>query len=84
MGGVAGALIGMGIPEFEAKRYEGMIKNGGILLSVHCDDADWRKKAKEILERNQLDAVSTADEAHADAKSVVGAPDSKKHPGKRV
>ena len=24
---------GMGIPEFEAKRYEGMVKNGGILLS---------------------------------------------------
>jgi hypothetical protein len=83
VGGVAGALIGMGIPEFEAKRYEGMIKGGGILLSVHCDDADWRKKAKDILERNNLDAVSTADEARADAKSMVGA-DDKKHTGKRV
>src|ERR1700757_4768527 len=48
VGGIAGALIGMGIPEYEAKRYEGRIKSGGILLSVHCDDSDWTKKAKQI------------------------------------
>jgi hypothetical protein len=34
VGGIAGALIGMGIPEYEAKRYEGRIKSGNILLSV--------------------------------------------------
>src|SRR6476619_512945 len=50
VGGVVGALIGMGIPEYEAKRYEGRIKNGGILLSVHCDNSEWTKKAKAILE----------------------------------
>jgi len=51
VGGVVGALVGMGLPEYEAKRYEGRIKNGGILLSVHCDESNWTKKAKEILER---------------------------------
>jgi hypothetical protein len=25
VGGIAGALIGMGIPEYEAKRYEGRV-----------------------------------------------------------
>jgi hypothetical protein len=35
-----GALVGLGIPEYEAKRYEGRIKSGGILLSVHCDDSE--------------------------------------------
>ena len=49
VGGIAGALVGMGIPEYEAKRYEGRIKSGGILLSAHCDDSDWTRKAKEIL-----------------------------------
>ena len=44
-----GPLFGMGIPEYEAKRYEGRIKEGGILLSVHSDSSDWTKKAKEIL-----------------------------------
>lgn len=51
VGGIAGALIGMGIPEYEAKRYEGRVKDGGILLSVHCDDRNWTAKAKQILER---------------------------------
>ena len=50
VGGLTGALIGMGIPEYEAKRYEGRVKDGGILLSVHSDDSQWTKKVKEILE----------------------------------
>src|SRR6266851_1329193 len=66
VGGVTGALIGMGIPEFEAKRYEGRIKEGGILLSVHSDNSDWTKKAKEILERSGAQEVASAAEASAD------------------
>jgi uncharacterized membrane protein len=31
-GGLIGALVGMGIPEYEAKRYEGRVKDGGILV----------------------------------------------------
>jgi Alternative complex III, ActD subunit len=66
IGGVTGALIGMGIPEFEAKRYEGRIKEGGILLSVHSDNSDWTKKAKDILERSGAQDVASAGEASAD------------------
>src|SRR6266853_1252869 len=66
VGGIAGALIGMGIPEYEAKRYEGRVKNGGILLSVHCDDSNWTKRAKEILERTGAQDVSSSGEAGAD------------------
>src|SRR5271157_5669846 len=40
LGGIIGALAGMGIPEYEARRYEGRIRAGGILLSVHCDNTD--------------------------------------------
>src|ERR1700738_2500497 len=50
-GGITGALIGMGIPEFEAKRYEGRLQKGGILLSVRCDTSDQVNRAKEIVER---------------------------------
>src|SRR5437868_3892436 len=66
VGGVVGALIGMGIPEYEAKRYEGRIKKGGILLSVHCDDSDWTKKAKQIMEETGAEDVSSAGESDAD------------------
>jgi hypothetical protein len=32
VGGLLGALIGMEIPEYEAKRYEGMVKEGRALV----------------------------------------------------
>ena len=63
VGGFTGALIGLGIPEYEAKRYEGRVKDGGILLSVHSDDSEWTKKAKEILERTGAQDVSSTGEA---------------------
>lgn len=66
IGGVTGALIGMGIPEYEAKRYEGRVKEGGILLSVHSDNSDWTRKAKEILETSGATDVSSTGEAKAD------------------
>jgi hypothetical protein len=66
VGGIVGALVGLGIPEYEAKRYEGRIKNGGILLSVHCDNSDWTKKAKQILEDTGAEDVSSTGEASAD------------------
>lgn len=50
VGGLTGALIGLGMPEYEARRYESSIKAGGMLLSVHVDDREWRGKAKDILE----------------------------------
>jgi hypothetical protein len=66
IGGIAGALIGMGIPEYEAKRYEGRIHKGGVLLSVHSDNVEWARKAKEVLERTGGMDVSSTGEASAD------------------
>ena len=66
VGGIIGALVGMGIPEFEAKRYEGRMKSGGILLSVHCDNNDWISKAKDILKNTGAEDVSSASESSAD------------------
>ncbi len=64
VGGVSGALIGMGIPEYEAKRYEGFVKNGGILLSVHADSSEWSSKAKDVLIQNGARDVSSTHEVH--------------------
>jgi hypothetical protein len=66
VGGLIGALVGMGIPEYEAKRYEGRVKEGGILLSVHCDNSDWAKRAKEILKNTGAEDISSTSEASAD------------------
>jgi hypothetical protein len=54
------------LPEYEAKRFEGRIKQGGILLSVHCDDSEWVKRAKHILTNTGGSDVASAGEARAD------------------
>jgi hypothetical protein len=66
VGGITGALIGMGIPEYEAKRYEGQLKDGGILLSVHSDTSDATKRAKEILKRTGAQDIASTGEASVD------------------
>ena len=65
-GAITGALIGYGVPEYEAKRYEGRIRKGGVLVSVHADDRDWAKRAKELLEVTGGEDISTADEPKGD------------------
>ncbi len=62
-GGLTGALIGMVIPEYEAKRYEGKIKEGNILISVHAENSDERDRAKEILKRCGAEDISYTGEA---------------------
>ncbi|HWG57729.1 MAG TPA: hypothetical protein VN661_01635 [Candidatus Acidoferrales bacterium] len=64
--GIAGALIGAGIPEYEAKRYEGRIRGGGMLLSVHSDDSQWTKRAMAILEQTGAEDIASSGEARAD------------------
>jgi outer membrane lipoprotein SlyB len=62
-GGVTGALIGMGIPEYETNRYEGKVKDGNILLSVQTEDSKERDRAKKILEAGGAVDVSYTGEA---------------------
>jgi hypothetical protein len=66
VGSIVGALVRMGMPEYEAKRYEGRIKEGGILLSVHCDSSEWVKRAEELLKDTGADDIASAGEATAD------------------
>lgn len=66
LGAVTGALAGAGIPEYEAKRFEGRIRRGGILLSVHCENSGWVKTAKDILRKTGATDIASAHEAKAD------------------
>ena len=79
VGGIAGALVGMGVPEYEANRYEGHIKKGGILLSIHADDRDWKNKGKDILERTGAEDIGYKAESHADY-DVSDRPGTDAHP----
>jgi hypothetical protein len=64
--GVISALVGLGIPEYEAVRYEGLIREGRVLVSVHCDNSEWAGRAKDILERTGAQDISSRGEAKAD------------------
>jgi hypothetical protein len=66
VGGLTGALIGLGIPEYVATRYEGRIKGGCILLSVHADDSKWIHKAKAILDKSGAEDISSTGETKGD------------------
>jgi len=62
VGGLTGALVGMGIPEYEAKRYEGKIKEGNLLMSVHSENSDEVRRAKDIFERAGAHDISYSEE----------------------
>lgn len=62
-GGIVGALVGVGIPEFEAKQYENKIRSGNILISVHTEESEERKRVKEIFARAGADDIASGGEA---------------------
>jgi hypothetical protein len=62
-GGLVGFLVGYGMPEYEAKRYEGKVKSGNILLSIHTENGDEVSCAKEIFKRAGAEDISYTGES---------------------
>jgi len=58
VGNIAGALTGLGVPEIDAKQFEGRIASGGMLLSVHTDDENWFTQGKEILQQTGAEEIT--------------------------
>lgn len=56
-GGLTGALIGLGVPEHEAKFYHGELTRGGILVGVYVHD-DRAKVAREVLDSAGAEKVT--------------------------
>jgi hypothetical protein len=62
LGGITGALVGLGFPEYEARRYEGKVKDGNILISVHAENSEQIDRAKGIFEASGASDISTTGE----------------------
>lgn len=62
LGLLLGALIGSGVPEFEAKKYESALREGKILISVRTHDEQEMTRATDIMKRNGGEEVSTTRE----------------------
>jgi hypothetical protein len=58
-GDIVGALSGFGIPETQAKQYEGRVVSGDILLSVHTRDLDRLSHVKHILEQTGAEEITS-------------------------
>jgi hypothetical protein len=56
-------LAGLGIPEYEAQRYEGRVREGNILVSIHVEDTDEATRARTILTEEGAEDISTGSEA---------------------
>jgi hypothetical protein len=69
VGGIAGGLIGFGIPEIEAKRYEGKVKAGNLLISVHTESSDEISRAKEIFTKAGAQDICITGEASTPKES---------------
>jgi hypothetical protein len=66
IGWMIGLFLGMGTPEYVARRYAGRKGRGGILLSVHCDKRASCTRAEKLLRDTGAGSVSCAPEAAAD------------------
>jgi hypothetical protein len=51
LGGLLGGLAGMGVSAYRGVRHKGRTEGGKILLSVRCDDGEWTRRARKVLER---------------------------------
>ncbi len=81
VGGIAGGLIGMGIPELTAKRYEGKLKEGNILISVHTENSDEISRAKEIFEHARAEDICVVADSNTPNSSKDGKGDDCCTPG---
>jgi hypothetical protein len=62
VGDVISWLIGVGVPAYQAKRYNGLLQRGCILAALRADNAAWVGRAKQVLEGTGAKNLSEADE----------------------
>jgi hypothetical protein len=59
VGLLLGGLIGLGIPEYEAKRIEKSLKEGSILINIETQDPKEITKAEEVLKQEGATDISS-------------------------
>ena len=65
VGGLGGLLIGLGVPEYEAKIYERKLQEGHYLISVNCRTDEEIDLAEKIFKSTGATDVSSTRDAIA-------------------
>lgn len=71
VGGAIDAIDAAGPPDLEAKRYEGHVEEGGILVTVYCGSPEKVIRAKELLAQTGAQAISSSDETIEEYRAKV-------------
>jgi len=68
VGGFAGSLVGLGIPEEEARRFEKHIQGGGALIAVHIEGREEQARAQDLLSSIGASHVGVTPPSSRDAR----------------
>lgn len=71
VGGVAGGLAGLGVPEIQAKLYEGKLREGNVIVSAHTEDGAQVDVAKRTFEQQGATEISVIREASVPAAAAA-------------
>lgn len=61
LGGFAGSLVGLGVAEHDARHYESRMLKGGVLVAIHCRNAEEMQRAREIMEITRAEDISASE-----------------------
>jgi hypothetical protein len=56
--GLLATLRSLGIPDTAVERFGARLRDGGLLLSVQCEDDEWVAKAQQILEETGAEQIA--------------------------
>jgi hypothetical protein len=70
LGGLVSALVDLGLPEYEAKLFDGRLKDGAVLLSVHCLSIGQVDTARDVLKANGAEDIASTGEEEIDTPQV--------------
>ena len=59
-GSIVGGMVGAAIPEKDANDYETAIQGGSVLVGVHVEEADAKKRVKSWLEEAGAERIAAA------------------------
>ena len=60
VGGVTGALVGMGIPDLDSRHYQSRaLRDGSLLVSVYTGTTDEQERAEAVFHRTSAEDVYT-------------------------
>lgn len=57
---IANGLVALGLPEADAREFDGCLKEGCTLLSVHPDNDYWATRAREMMGKSGAQRIATA------------------------